>query len=293
MSTGYRVEELVGLSGPPAAGGPVPSRGRLVPAGDIELHVTAVGDGPALVWLHGAGPGASGMSNFRQNLRAFAGYRSLVFDLPRFGGSDKPVLTEPFAPYAAARVAAALEGLGVARASFIGNSMGGAVAMKLAADRPDLVDRLVLMAPVGTTPDDWSGGIPEGLLAIVEWMQQGPSRELVERFARLQVYDPAVLTEELIQERLGAAADPVVVATNPRTVAAPGDLKPDLARIEAPALLLWGREDRFIPLEWALTALRGIPDAELRVIPRCGHWVQFEHAELFDRVAGDFLRGRR
>jgi 4,5:9,10-diseco-3-hydroxy-5,9,17-trioxoandrosta-1(10),2-diene-4-oate hydrolase len=292
MSSGYRIEELSALAAS-RAGGPEPPGGRRVPAGDIALHVTEVGSGPALVWLHGAGPGATGMSNFRRNLAAFAGYRSLVFDLPRFGRSDKPVLSEPFAPYAAARLAAALDELGVARASIVGNSMGGAVAMKLAADRPDLVDRLVLMAPVGTTPDDWSGGIPEGLMAIVEWMRQGPSRELVERFARLQVHDPAVLTGELIQERLEAASDPAVVATNPETNPAPGDLKPDLARIEAPALLLWGREDRFIPLEWALTALRGIPDAELRVIPRCGHWVQYERPELFNRAAGEFLGGGR
>jgi 4,5:9,10-diseco-3-hydroxy-5,9,17-trioxoandrosta-1(10),2-diene-4-oate hydrolase len=292
MSSGYRIEELSGLAGSPAAG-QVPNGGRRVPAGDIQLHVTEAGSGPALVWLHGAGPGASGMSNFRQNLGAFAGYRNLVFDLPRFGGSDKPVLSEPFAPYAAARLAAALDGLRIGRASLVGNSMGGAVAMKLAADRPDLVDRLVLMAPAGTTPDDWAGGVPEGLLAIVQWMHQGPSRELVERFARLQVYDPSVLTEDLIRERLAAASDPAIVETNPQTNPVPGDLKPDLPRIEAPALLLWGREDRFIPLEWALEALRGIPDAELRVIPRCGHWVQFERRELFDRAAGEFLGGVR
>jgi 4,5:9,10-diseco-3-hydroxy-5,9,17-trioxoandrosta-1(10),2-diene-4-oate hydrolase len=262
---------------------------RRVPAGDIELNVSEVGEGPALVWLHGAGPGATGMANFRANLEAFSGHRNLVFDLPRFGKSDKPVLSEFFAPYAAQRVAAALDGLGVERFSLIGNSMGGATAIKLAADHPDRVGRLVLMAAVGTAPDDWDGGIPPGLLKIAEWMHNGPSEQLIREFAELQVYNRAVLNDELLSERLAGASDPEIVETNPQTNPLPGDLKPDLVKVEAPTLMLWGREDHFIPLEWALVALRGIENAELRVIPRCGHWVQFEHPDFFNRTVTKFL----
>lgn len=272
---------------------------RRVPAGDISLHVTETDPTntdptrPALVWLHGSGPGATGMSNFAQNLPAFSGYRNLVFDLPRFGESDKPVLSlerdEFFAPYAASRIAAALEGLGVERYSVIGNSMGGATAIKLAADHPDRVEKLVLMAAAGTAPRGWDGGLPPGLQKIAEWLFNGPSERLIREFAELQVHDPSVLTDELLEQRLRNASDPEVVATNPQSNLLPGDLLDELPRITAPALLLWGREDRFIPLEWALAALRGIPDAQLRVIPFCGHWVQFEHRELFDRVVNDFL----
>jgi 4,5:9,10-diseco-3-hydroxy-5,9,17-trioxoandrosta-1(10),2-diene-4-oate hydrolase len=268
---------------------------RLVQAGDIRLHVTEVGEGPALVWLHGAGPGATGMSNFRQNLGAFDAYRNFVFDLPRFGDSDKPVLSleqgEFMAPYAAKRVAAALDELGVERFSLIGNSMGGATAIKIAADNPDRVDRVVLMAAAGTAPPDWDGGIPAGLLKIAEWMHNGPSEQLIREFAELQVYDTSVLTPELLAERLERASDPEVVETNPQSNLLPGDLTGDLGRISAPTLLLWGREDNFIPLEWGLVALRGIENAELRVVPHCGHWVQFEHTDLFNRVVSEFLEG--
>jgi pimeloyl-ACP methyl ester carboxylesterase len=267
---------------------------RRVNAGDIHLNLTEIGDGPALVWLHGAGPGATGMGNYGQNLDAFTDYRNLVFDLPRFGKSDKPVLSlekgEFFAPYAAARVKAALDELGVERCSLIGNSMGGATAIKLAADHPDLVDKLVLMAAAGTVPHDWDGGIPEGLLKILEWVLHGPSERLIREFAELQVYDRSSLTGDLLAERLLGASDPEVVRTNPYSNLLPGDLIDELASVRAGALLLWGREDRFIPLEWALAALRGIENAELRVIPHCGHWVQFEHTDLFNSIVTDYLK---
>jgi len=266
---------------------------RLVDAGEIRLNLVETGAGEPLVWLHGAGPGATGISNFRGNLPAFAGHRNLVFDLPRFGKSDKPVLSlergEMFAPYAAEAIAHALDGIGIERCSLIGNSMGGATAIRFAAEHPEKVNRLVLMAAAGTVPADWDGGFPEGLLKIVEWMHSGPSEQLVREFAALQVHDPDTITEEMIEERLKGAADPEIVSTNRETNALPGDLNPDLARVTAPTLLLWGREDRFIPLEWGLNALRHIPDAEMRILPRCGHWVQFEKREQFNQIVKDFL----
>lgn len=262
-----------------------------VPAGKLDLHVTETGSGPVLVWLHGAGPGASGMGNFRQNLPAFRDYRNLVFDLPRFGRSDKPVLgaDEYFAPYAATAIAAALGELGASQFSVIGNSMGGATAIKLAADNPHSIDRLVLMAAVGTAPSRWEGDLPPGILKIAEWLREGTSERLIHEFAELQVYDAGVLTKELLQERLDAANDPEILATNGVTNMLPGDLNPDMPKITAPTLLLWGREDKFIPLEWALNALRTIPNASLRIIPFCGHWVQFEHREYFNTVVLEHL----
>lgn len=261
---------------------------------DIELHVTDTGgDGPPLVWLHGAGPGASGMSNFRHNLPAFDRYRNLVIDLPRFGQSDVPVIQEPFAPYAAQRVAAVLQQLDIDRCSVIGNSMGGATAIALAATEPQLVDRLVLMAAAGTIPADWDGGMPPGIAKIMEWIQEGPSERLIREFAELQVHDPSVLTDELLAERLKGASRSEVVETNPRSNLIPGDLNPLMPQIQAPALLLWGREDNFIPLEWGLNAVRLIPEAELRVVPHCGHWMQFEHRERFNAEVLAFLGGDR
>jgi pimeloyl-ACP methyl ester carboxylesterase len=165
-----------------------------------------------------------------------------------------------------------------------------AAAAARAAAHPDQVDRLALMAAVGTAPAQWQVAIPVGILKIAQWLAEGTREQLIREFAELQVYDSSVLTEELLRERTVAASDPEIVATNAATNMLPGDLNPDMPKITAPTLLLWGREDNFIPLEWALNALRSIPNAELRVIPFCGHWMQFERQDFFNAAVREHLQ---
>lgn len=258
----------------------------LVPADGISLHVTETGEGHPLIWLHGSGPGASGMSNFGHNLPRFGGYRNLVFDLPRYGGSDAPVIEEPLIGYAARQVAAALDSLGVKQAHLIGNSFGGSTAIRIAADRPELVTRVVSMG--GSARPDGAFEWPDGLRALFEYMgRPEPSRDLLEAFVRAMVVDQSLVTEELIDNRLQASrrSHPEIRTVPPNQ----GDLKPFLHRVRAPVLLIWGREDRFIPLEWALITLRGIDDARLHVVPHCGHWVQVDARDAFERLVLDFL----
>ena len=258
----------------------------MVPADGITLHVAEFGEGHPVVWLHGSGPGATGMGNFGPNLPEFAGYRNLVFDLPRYGRSDAPTIEEPLIGYAARQVAAALDRLGVERTHLIGNSFGGSTAIRIAAERPDLVGRLVSMG--GSARPDGSFPWPEGLQILFDYMRRPePSRELLERFVRAMVVDETLVTDELIDSRLEASRrmHPEIGVVPPNQ----GDLKPFIGKVRAPTLLLWGREDRFIPLEWALITLRGIEQASLHVIPHCGHWVQVEARESFGRFVLDFL----
>jgi pimeloyl-ACP methyl ester carboxylesterase len=264
------------------------SEGALVPAGDIELFCVERGSGQHVVWLHGSGPGASGMSNFGANLGAFEGFRNLVFDFPRFGRSDKPEIDEPLTFHAADRIYAALQTLGVERAHFVGNSFGGGVAMRLAVEHPDLVDRLVLMAPGGAMPDELKEW-PVGLKTLLDYMAlPEPSRGRLAAFIRIMLADQAFFTDELLDSRFEASlkAHPEV-----RTPPNYGDMKPDLHRIQSPTLILWGREDRTVPPDWAPILLNAIPDAELRVLPNCGHWVMYEKRDRFNTIVGDFLRG--
>jgi 4,5:9,10-diseco-3-hydroxy-5,9,17-trioxoandrosta-1(10),2-diene-4-oate hydrolase len=263
-----------------------------VAADGIDLHVTRAGTGTRpIVWLHGSGPGANGMSNFAQNLPAFADFDNLVFDLPRYGDSDRPVIEGPLAQYAAARLIAALDTLEIASATLVGNSFGGGVAALVAAAHPQRVARLVLMAPGGVRPPELRipDDLPSGLKLLFGYMAQKPDRERMRALVREMLFDQALVTDELVERRYEASTRGAEIDMT-RPPLNLGDVTPALVDVTCPTMLIWGREDRFIPLDWSRAWLDEVADAELHVLPRCGHWVQYERQADFDRLAGEFVR---
>jgi 4,5:9,10-diseco-3-hydroxy-5,9,17-trioxoandrosta-1(10),2-diene-4-oate hydrolase len=130
---------------------------------------------------------------------------------------------------------------------------------------------------------------PVGLDRLFAYMAaEKPERAAMAEFVRLMVFDEALATDALIDERYESS-----LQAHPELPIPPnfGDLTPDLGLIHAPTLLVWGREDQTVPLAWAAKILHGIPNAELRVLPHCRHWVQYERAPEFNRIVGEFLRG--
>jgi len=123
---------------------------RYVQAGGLRIHYNDVGSGYPIIMLHGAGPGASSWSNFKQNISVLAEhYRLLLFDMPQYGKSDKVVIEGGRLTFISRVLADFMDKLDITKAHFIGNSMGGQVAIKLAIDRPERVDKLVV---IGSTP---------------------------------------------------------------------------------------------------------------------------------------------
>jgi pimeloyl-ACP methyl ester carboxylesterase len=274
---------------------------RFARLGDLRLHYNDAGEGDALVMLHGGGPGATGWSNFKQNLAAFASrFRVLLVDQPQFGLSDKPESTEQFNSFAARVVRDLLDELGIARAHFLGNSLGGGTSLRFALDYPERANRLVLMGPGGACLPILSPEPSEGLKILGRFLAPpGPSREKLEQFIRIMVYDQSLITEELIDERYEVASDPSVLkgmvnffrtamGTNEEQRLR-AEMWREIDRIEHPTLITWGRDDRVLPLDGAFFALHRMPDARLHVFPRCGHWAQLEHAREFERISIDFL----
>jgi pimeloyl-ACP methyl ester carboxylesterase len=274
---------------------------RFAQAGDLRLHYNDVGEGDVLVMLHGGGPGATGWSNFKQNLPAFASrFRVLLVDQPQFGLSDKPDPKEQFNVVAARAIRDLLDELDIARAHFLGNSLGGGTSFRFALDYPDRTDRLVLMGPGNACIPILSPEPSEGVKVLANFLAPpGPSREKLEAFVRIMVYDQSFVTEELIDERFKVASDPSVIkglinflttvmGTNPEQ-RLQAEIWRDLEHIEHPTLITWGRDDRVLPLDGALFALHRMKNARLHVFPRCGHWAQLEHAREFERLAIDFL----
>lgn len=274
---------------------PLTERGRQVQAAGHSVWVTDVGDGPPVVLLHGGGPGASGLSNYVRNVEPLStAFRVIVIDLPGYGRSDKPSFTGSRLGIYAQVVRDVLDALDVERAHLVGNSLGGGTTLRFALDFPDRASRLVLMGSMGgagsVTPQP-----TEGIQRLIGYYDApGPSRARLQAFLQSLVFDPSAITEAMLEERFAASAHPDVLANPPvrRTATPPVEdlsLWKDVARVTHPTLIVWGRDDRVMPLDNGLFLLAQLPDARLHVFSRCGHWAQWEHAAAFNALVEQFL----
>jgi len=262
-----------------------------VQAGGVRLHYNDIGAGSAVVCVHGGGPGASGWSNFNQNVPALsAKYRLLLVDMPQFGRSEKVVIQEGRLTYVARVLKDFLDRLGIAKAHFIGNSMGAQTALKFAIDYPDRIDRLVALGNGAVTQTVLTPRPTEGVKLIQAFYKgAGPTREKLRRLIETLVYDSSFLTDALLEQRFAAANDPETVALWSKNPPPNEDVGALLGKVACRTLLIWGIEDRFSPIEGGLALLKRLKDARLHVFAQCGHWAQVEKAREFDRLVLDFL----
>ena len=274
---------------------------RTVTVAGKPIFVAEAGAGPAVVMLHGGGPGASGVSNYSRNINALArSHRVIVPDMPGYGRSTKHFdHADPFG-FLANTIRGLLDEMGIQSAHLIGNSYGGAAALRLALESPRRVGKLVLMGPggIGTTR-----GLPtEGLKSLLSYYGgDGPSREKLATFIRTYlVYDGSAVPEDLIDLRYQASLDPEVVASPPlQRPSGPGALRTlwrmDLTRdrrltgLPTPTLVLWGRDDKVNRPAGGPLLQSLMPNAELVMTSHTGHWMQWERAELFNQLVSEFL----
>ena len=272
---------------------------RIKAAGlDLQIHYNDAGNGETVMMLHGSGPGASGWSNFHRNVEYFvnAGFRVILPDSPGWNKSD-PIVIEK-GQFRSEINAAAIKGLmdvlGIDKAHLIGNSMGGHNAMSFAINYPERLGRLIMM---GGGFQGISSFVPmptEGIKRIGE-LYRDPTPEKLKAMLDVFVYDPSKLTPDLIQGRMDNMMkqrqhlDNFVTSFNNNPRMAP-DFTPHLANVKARTLVTWGRDDRFVPLDLGLRLVCGMPDADLYVFNRCGHWAQWEHADKFNRLVTSFIK---
>ena len=264
---------------------------------DAKIHVNDTGGtGDAVVMLHGSGPGASGWSNFYRNVDAFAeaGYRVVLIDCPGWSKSDPIIVTEGWrSEINAAAVKGVLDALGIEKAHLIGNSMGGTNALTFALMYPQRLGKLIIMGGGGVGLSNFVPLPTEGI-KLLRGVYANPSIESLRAMLKVFVFDPETLTEELINARLNNMMNNQIHLENfMKSLNANPAFSPDLSQrlseIKAPTLITWGRDDRFVPLDCGLRMVWGLPDAELHVFSKCGHWAQWEHADKFNRLVIDFL----
>jgi 4,5:9,10-diseco-3-hydroxy-5,9,17-trioxoandrosta-1(10),2-diene-4-oate hydrolase len=259
--------------------------------GGYDIHLQEAGTGPAVVFIHGSGPGASGASNFRQNIAAFveAGYRVILPDLIGYGASSKPEGLDYTLQLFTDTLYAALRAHGVEKAVLVGNSLGGGIALQMTLDHPEFTDRLVLMAP-GCVAEQMSYFKMPGIAKMASNFG-GPDFNLAEQkrlIGNLVHPDFAPnISEDLVAERYAVACtQPKDVLMRMRTP----DLGPRLAEIAQPIFVLWGLNDDFCPEAHARLFLEACSNVRAITFARTGHWVQVERAAEFNAYALAFLK---
>ncbi len=261
----------------------------------VAYHDVGGGDTTPVLLVHGGGPGASGFGNFSRNMEALArDRRVLVIDLPGYGGSDNREVEGSLFDALSAVLLCFLDALGIERASIVGNSLGAGTALRTAIDHPGRVERLVLMGAGGSLPIHSVYPTP-GLAKMFNYYAgDGPSEAKLRAILNELVFDPRTIPTAMIEARLQASMRPDVIANPPLRQRAAAGIRDDLWReplhkVKHPALLIWGREDKVIPLDAAFLYARTLPNAELHVFPRCGHWAQWEKAGPFNVLVAEFL----
>lgn len=272
---------------------PRPEIGSSVSAAGITTNVLTAGDGDPVVLVHGSGPGVSAYANWRLTIPALAArFRVVAPDMVGFGFTERPDDVVYDLDTWVDQLVGVLDALELEKAHVVGNSFGGAVALRLAATHPDRVGRLVLMGSVGVP-----FAITDGLDAV--WGYQ-PSEQAMRHLLDIFAFSRELVTDELARVRYAASIEPGVQEAFSSMFPAPRQrwvdamVTPDdqLAGLPHRVLVVHGREDRVIPLANALHLLDVLPHAELHVFGECGHWTQIEHAAAFtDLVAGFLARG--
>jgi 4,5:9,10-diseco-3-hydroxy-5,9,17-trioxoandrosta-1(10),2-diene-4-oate hydrolase len=254
----------------------------------MHYHEAGSADRGVVLFAHGSGPGASGWSNFKGNYPFLAehGYRTIVPDTMGYGYSTKPEEGTFSLDDVAAQYKGLLDSLGVDRATVVGNSQGGAIAITMALNYPDLVEKLVLMAPGGLETRETYMEM-EGIKAMIRVLyKEGISKETMRKVFMLQLDDESKITDEVIEERYQVAMTQHKDNIARIRVANQAER---LSEIRCPVLCFWGANDKFCPSSGASKIAARVPNSRTMLIANCGHWVMVEYQKLFNDLTLKFV----
>lgn len=268
-----------------------PEVGNSVVADGIATNYLETGAGEPLVFIHGSGPGVTAYANWRLTLpilgREFHCYAP---DMVGFGFTERPEGISYGLQTWVDQLLGFLDALGLSRVCLVGNSFGGAVALRFAVTHPDRVRRLVLMGSVGVPFP-----ITEALDAV--WGYE-PSLDAMRRMLDHFAHSRELVTDELAHVRYEASIRPgfqesfaaMFPAPRQRWVDALSTPDEQIATVTQPTLIVHGRDDKVIPLSTSLRLHELIDDSDLHVFGRCGHWTQIERSAPFTALVSEFLQ---
>jgi len=267
--------------------------------GQINTRFWALGDkGSTVLLIHGIG---GALEDWILNANDLAKHhRVYALDLVGSGHSDKPSVSYSFS-YMAQFVKDFMEAENIDSASLIGHSLGGGVSLQFSIQFPDKVEKLVLVNSAGL-------GKKVTLLLrlltlpIIGKLLARPSRKRTANFLKECVNDSTLITDELIEFGYSLAALPGAQDSLLSIVRTLGNIRgmredvlrsivDNLATIIAPTFILWGQQDRILPVAYAHVAEKKIPNVQLHIFDPCGHFPQLERPEEFNSLVLKFLAG--
>lgn len=262
----------------------------------LQTYYRTAGAGRPLLLLHGVG-GSS--LTFQWNIADLAKhYRVYALDLPGHGRSAKPDLDyffEDAVPYLATFIEEVCGG----PTALVGVSAGGLICALTAAAHPDLVTHLVMVSSAGLGRDVNWGLRLLSLPLVRPWMEKSRQDPAAVRLSlRRVLHDPALITDELVAAVCAERAQPgnsrAMHACLRRNLGLFGLRRwrrhaSAVKKVAAPVMIIWGRQDKFIPVRHAYRAMRWFVGAPVHIIDRCGHWPPFEHPHEFNRLVREFV----
>jgi 2-hydroxymuconate-semialdehyde hydrolase len=271
-----------------------------VQTGKYQTLYSKEGSGEAVMFIHGSGPGATGLSNWRLALPEIGKhYLAIAPDLMGYGGSSHPN-PPPQGVRAWMRLwldqlLGLLETLKLEKVHLVGNSLGGAIALHLLMEAPERFGKVILMGPTGApfplTPE----------LDRLWGFFDDPNLVTMQNAIRWFTFDETFIADrlgELAKARFEAAMQPDVGRSfaamwpRPRQQHVDQLVVPDsvLRRLPHSTLLLHGLDDAFVPYQTSLRLAEHLQDAQVHLLNRCGHWIQIERAAEFHRLVLNFLQ---
>lgn len=269
----------------------VPYAVQYVDAGGLRTRALRAGSGEPIVLLHGT---SGHLEAFVRNVAVLsADYDCHAIDMMGHGYTDSPGVPYRIPGYVQ-HVLDYLDAQGIESAHFIGESLGGWVAGRLAADHPERVRTLALVAAGGTVAKP---EVMERIKTSTRRAVTTDDRDLTQRRLELLMHDPTNVTDELVDVRHAIYHRPDFVENIDHLLClqemenrTEDLLTPEqMARISAPTRVVWGAENPFGDVPEARAMSEAIPGSELTIYPECGHWPQHEHADRFNKETLAFL----
>jgi len=270
---------------------------RYTKVGNVNTRYWSAGKkGSTVILLHGVG---CHVEFWERNIASLAReHRVFAVDIVGFGRTDKPEVVYTF-QLMADFVLDFMKTMGIDKASLVGNSMGGGISMTVATQAPERVEKIVLVDPVGL-----GRGVSPVMrlmtLPVIGNVLTKPSRKGVVRQMQLCLYDPSQASDDFIDRVAAIGTLPgnqrsflsLLRETSNMAGVKKGIVayfSARLKRIKSPILVIWGRQDRILPLADGEAAVQKMADVRLHVMDRAGHLPQIDKPEEFNATVLDFL----